>query len=107
MARIVAALELHRFVGDGDFDPELLRLAESAAHQRHSGNARRKPEIILDARGGSGLAAERAAVDGQYRQPFRRGIDGGRQAGRTGADDDDVVQLIAVELPTRPRQRAI
>ena len=71
VARLVAALELHRFVGNGDLDPELLRLAEGAAHQRHAGDAGREAEVILDPRRGAGLAAERAAVDRQHRQALR------------------------------------
>ena len=97
VARVVAAFELHRFVGNGDLDPELLRLAERAAHQRHAGNAGREAEVILDPRRGAGLAAERAAIDGEHRQPFGAGVDGGREPGRPGADDDDVVEPVGVD----------
>src|SRR4051812_40468730 len=64
----VATLERRGFVGDGDFDAELLRLAERAAHQRHAGNPGRKAEVIFDPRGSASLAAERPAVDRQHRQ---------------------------------------
>src|SRR4051794_22196084 len=58
VARLIAAFELHRFLGNRDLDPELLRLAEGAAHQRHAGNAGREAEVILDSGRGAGLAAE-------------------------------------------------
>ena len=89
--RVVAAFELHRLVGDRHLDPELLRLAERAAHQRHAGNAGREAEIILDPRRGAGLAAERAAIEREHGQPLRAGIDRGGEPGRAGADDDHVV----------------
>ena len=65
MERVAAAFEPHRFVGDRHFDPELLRLAERAAHQRHAGNPGREAEIILDSGRGAGLAAEGAAIEGR------------------------------------------
>src|SRR5437764_14878424 len=65
MARVVTALELHRLVGDREFDAELLRLAEGTPHQRHARNAGREAEVILDLRRGRRLAAERSAIDGQ------------------------------------------
>src|SRR5678815_4417881 len=99
MARIVTAFELHSFVGDCHFDAELLRLVEGSAHQGHSRNSGRKAEVILDARRSSGLAAERAAVDGQYRQALGRGIDRCRQASRAGADHNSVIESIGVERP--------
>src|SRR4051794_23695673 len=66
MARVVTALELHRLVGDRDFDPELLRLAEGTPHQRHARNAGREAEVILDPRRSPRLPAERTAVDGEH-----------------------------------------
>ena len=63
VAGVVAAFELHRLVRNRDLDAELLCLAEGAAHQRHSGNAGREAEIVLDPRRCAGLPAERAAVD--------------------------------------------
>ena len=53
-----------------DLDSELLRLAESAAHQRHAGDAGRKAEVILDPRRSARLTAERAAIDREHRQAF-------------------------------------
>ena len=107
VARIVAAFELHRLVGDRDLDPELLRLAEGAAHQRHAGNAGREAEIILDPRRGAGLPAERAAVDRKHGKPFRtrHRPTVARPAG-PGADDDDVVKLVRCRSG-RPARRSV
>src|SRR5258708_7305908 len=46
--RVVAAFELYGLVGDGDFHTKFLRLAEGAAHKRHSRNSSRKAKIILN-----------------------------------------------------------
>ena len=99
MTWVVAALELHRLVGDRDLDPELLRLAERAAHQRHARNAGREAEVILDPRRGARLAAERAAIDREHGEPFRRRINRGGQPSRACTDDHHVVQLGGVERP--------
>src|SRR5690242_13382793 len=73
VARVVAALEPHRLIGNGDLDPELLRLAERAAHQRHAGNAGGEAEVIFDPGGRTGLTAERTAIDRQDGKAFRPG----------------------------------
>ncbi len=43
------------------------------------------------ARRGAGLAAELAAVEHQHIEALGRGIDGGGEPGRPGADDDDII----------------
>ena len=86
------------FERNGDFGAEFLRLGEGAAGQRLAGNAGGKAEIILDARGSAGLAAESALVEHDHRKPLRGGIDGGRQPGRPGADHGDVVDECRIEL---------
>ena len=106
VARVVAAFELHRFVGDRDLDPELLRLAERAAHQRHARNAGREAEVILDPRRGAGLAAERAAIDRQHRQAFGRRHRPRWRARPARRRHDHVVEPVGVDRPTSPTQRA-
>src|SRR5205085_11983961 len=71
MARVVPAFELHRLVGNRELDAELLRLAERASHQSHSRDAGREAEVVLDPSGGTGLAAERAAIQSQDRKTLR------------------------------------
>jgi hypothetical protein len=57
------ALEVHDLVRDRHLRAELLGLGEGAGHQRHPGDAGRKPEIVLDARRRARLPSERAGVD--------------------------------------------
>ena len=95
-----------RLVGNCHFDAELLRLVVGARHQRHARDAGRKAEIVLDARRGAGLATEGPAIEHDRRQAFRCRIDRRRQPGRPGADDRDVVELVASIGRTRPMQRA-
>ena len=108
MARVVAAFELHRLVGDRDFDPELLRLAEGPAHQGHARNAGREAEVILDPRRSARLAAERAAIDGEHRQTFGARVDGGREAGGAGTNDHHVIKPVGDQSarPVRHSARA-
>ena len=91
----VKPLDLER---DRDLRPELQGLVEGAAGERLSRDARRKPQVILDPGGGSGLAAHRAPVEHDDRQPFGGGIDGGGQPRRPCAHDRHVIDRVRVEL---------
>ena len=74
LARLVGQ-KLDRFVGDGNFGAEFLRLVVGPRHQRQAGNAGGKTQVILDPGRGPGLAAEAPAIQHQGRKPFRGGID--------------------------------
>jgi hypothetical protein len=91
------AFERPHLDGNADGRAELLRLVERAAGQRAAGNARREPEIVLDARGRAGLAAEGARIEHGDGESFGAGVHGSREPGRTGADDRDVVTVLGAE----------
>ena len=97
---VVLAVALAAHLGDLGRDQhvgaELLGLDEGPARQRLARDAGREAEVVLDARARAGLAAERAAVHHQHRQPLRRRVHRGRQARRAGADDGHVVELGAL-----------
>ena len=53
----------------------------------------REAEVVLDPCALGSLAAGRVTLDHRGPQALRRAVDGGGQPGRTGTDDDEVVQL--------------
>ena len=71
--RAVAQRAVERLHRDRDqhLGAEFLRLVEGAAGERLPGDAGRKAEVVLDARAGAGLAAERARVEHHHRQALR------------------------------------
>src|SRR5262249_27266059 len=95
--RTVQAIEPHRLIGYRHLDPEFLRLIVRACHESHAADAGRKPEIVLDARGCSGLAAECTAVEDEHRQSFRACIDGGGEARGPRTHDDDVIETVRID----------
>ena len=70
---------------------EALRLAAGAARELGTAHALGKAEEVLDQRSVRSLAARQVAFEHDGREPVRRGVDGGRQPGRPGAHDRDVV----------------
>ena len=104
--------EARRLVGDRHLGSEFLRLIVGARHQRHAGDAGREAEIVFDPRRRAGLAAERAAIEHEDRQSFRRRIDGRGKPGRSGTDNDDIVETVRDRsaapgrgsAPVRPRR---
>ena len=71
--------------------PSLRACCSARLDELFAGDAGGEAEVVLDARGGAGLAARRLALDDDGPQALRGPVDGGRQAGRAGADDDGVV----------------
>ena len=74
-----------------------MRLVVGACHQRHAADARRKAEIILDARRRAGLAAERTAIEHQNGKALRCRVDRSRKAGWSRADDGDIVKPLRID----------
>ena len=72
---------------------EPLRLRQGAARQLAAADAGRKSEIVLDPGAGARLSARRVPVEQQCPQPFRCAVHRRRKAGRTGADDHEVVHI--------------
>src|SRR4029079_10797509 len=62
-----------------------------------SRDAGREAEVVLDPSGGTGLAAERAAIQSQDRKTLRSRINGRRHPGRARADHDHVVDLFRID----------
>ncbi len=76
-----------------------MRLREGAARERHAGNSGGEAEIIFNAGAGAGLTAEGAQIEHGDAQTFGCRIDGGGEAGGTGADHGDVIERAAIGLP--------
>src|SRR5918911_4917123 len=68
-----------------------MRLAQGALGQLLAADALGKPEVVLDARTGAGLATGCLALDDDGAQSFGGGVDGGGEPGRPGAQDRHVV----------------
>jgi len=86
--------------------PAWSRLVVGARHQRHSGDASREPQIVLDARRGAGLSAECAAVQHEDREPFGSGIDRSSEACWPGAHHGHVVDALRINRPDHSQRRA-
>ena len=99
LVAIARGLDTSHFIRDRHFSPELLRLIIGARHQRHTSDAGRKSQIILDPRGGPGLPSERAAIEDENGQSFRRGVDRGGQSRRPGSHDSHVIEALWIERP--------
>ena len=73
------------------FGAELLRLDEGAGGQVLPRNSGRESKIVLDPGARAGLPAKGARIENDDGKPLGRRVDGGRKAGRTGADDREVI----------------
>ena len=70
----------------------------------------REAEVVLDPPRGPGLAAEHGALDDQRVEALGGAVDGGAEAGRAAADDQQVDLLARLQLepdPQRPRELAV
>ncbi len=101
-AGVIGHAQLFHFIRDRHFGAEFLRLIVGPRHQGDAGDAGRKAEIVLDPGRRAGLAAERPAIEHKNGEPFRRGIDRGREPGRTGADDGHVVDPVWIDRSDQP-----
>src|SRR5262249_30609602 len=93
-------LERDGAVRRGHAGAELPRLADRANRQLRAADARREAEIVLDPARCSRLAAESTALDHERVQPLGRGVDGGAEAGRAAADDEQVDRLHGAQVET-------
>ena len=93
---VAALCGLKRFdvAPDDNFRPELLGLLEGALGELVAGDARRKTEIVFDARGSASLAACGEALNDKDAKAFRCPVYGGCHACGTGPDDEDIVLLL-------------
>lgn len=85
-----------------DLCAELLRLHERAAGERLPGNSGRKSEIVFDLGTRTGLPSGRNGLQYDGGQAFRGCIDGRGKAGRSGADDDQIVHPCVIDLGIHP-----
>jgi hypothetical protein len=72
------------------------------ARELGAADSRGKAEVVLDPARRPGLAAERGALDDQGVEPFGGAVDRGREACRTGSDDQQVDLLAWRELEPDP-----
>jgi len=94
----LGAVQAGRLAGDAQGCAEFLGLRQGSTGQRRPRDAGRKSEVIFDLRAGPRLAAGRERLDDAHPQTFRGGIDGGRQAGGTGAHDYQIIEPAVIEL---------
>ena len=73
--------------------PNFSRLGDGARGQFLAGDADGKAEIVFDFGAGAGLTAGSGGFDQQHVQPFGSGVNGGGQARRSRADDDQIAHL--------------
>ncbi len=93
--KAVLAVDAHAGGALGDkLGAEARGLGVGAAAKVSAGDAGRKAEVVLDAGAGAGLPAGSFRLDDNGAEAFTGAIDGGGEAGRTGADDDDVVEIL-------------
>src|SRR5947209_11814678 len=93
---IAAPLERDGSLGKDDVSAHQPRLLAGALHQGATGDPMRKARIISDQRARAGLSAR----DGLFKQnrveSLRRGVHGGGQASRPGADDGELAGVYVV-----------
>src|SRR4030095_6595068 len=87
--RTVQSIEPRYLIGYPHLDPEFLRLIVRAGRQSDAADAGCKTQIVPEASGCSGRAAECTAVEDEHRESFRTCIDGSSETGGPGTHDDD------------------
>ena len=72
---------------------EPLRLDRGPRREVLARDAVREADVVLDPRAGAGLPADGDRVERHGVEPLGRAVDRGGEAGRSGADDDEVEQV--------------
>src|SRR4051794_12569745 len=98
----VGPVESYCLGGHGDPRAELLCLEGGALGELGAGDPRGEAEGVLDERRGAGLSTGGDGVESHRVEPLRGAVYGGREAGRAGADHDEV----AGRLPRSRRAHA-
>src|SRR5439155_16635611 len=98
----VAGFERDGAVGGRGSGAELARLTDGAAGELGAADAGGEAEVVLDPARRSRLAAERRALDDQRVEPLGGAVDGGGEAGRAAADDEQVDLLARRQLAADP-----
>src|SRR5581483_4531922 len=96
----VARLERERAVRRRRAGAELPRLRDGPAGQLGAADPGREAEVVLDPPRGPRLAPERGALDEKRVKALRGAVDGGGEAGRAAADDQQVDLLARQQLAT-------
>ena len=78
----------------GDDGTELLGLERGSGGEVLTGDAGGEAEVVLDARARGCLSTDRRTVQGERPEALRRGVHGGGQPRRAGADHHDVVAAL-------------
>ena len=82
----------HDLLRGQDLRPEAAGLGHGSARQVGAGQAGREAQVVVDPRRGPGLAARGLPLHHQGLESLGRPVDGGGQAGRSAAHDDQVVE---------------
>src|SRR6266508_708025 len=82
--------ERGRGLGEDEVRSEQPGLLEGPVGEVVTADPSGKAEVVPDPGAGPGLPAEHLRLDDQRAEPLGRGVDGGCQAGRASADDDQV-----------------
>ena len=85
--------------------PELDRLQHRRPGQLAAGDPAREAEVVLDPRRRAGLPSQRDVLDDDDIESLGGPVDGGGQAGRPGADDQEIATRLAGQ-PERSRPTA-
>ena len=102
-ARTSHHIDGDRFLRGQELGAEAAGLRRRSPREVGSGEPGREPKVVLDARAHPGLPAERLSLDDDRSQPFRSAVDGGRESGGAGTDDDEVVvRELLVRLEADP-----
>ena len=88
--------------GGEELDAVALRLLDHAFSELGAADALREAGIVVDTLGGASLSPQRALLDDQGVDALTSAVDGRRQAGRTPADDDQVIER-ALRLEAKPQ----
>ncbi len=99
----MSALQASGAMPDHHLGTEFLRLRDRATGQLLSGDTGWKAKIIFDLRTRSCLSSRRFGFNHERIQAFRGSLNRGRQAGRPGANDNNVTHqgVIDVRIETQ------
>ena len=93
----------HELDADEDFGAEPGGLRVDAGGELGAADAVREAGVVLDPRARPRLPARSERLDDERPQPLRSGVERGRQAGRAGSEDRDVVELVLRLASAGPR----
>ncbi len=93
---LVAGLDrqFHHLERREELGAQPLRLRHGSPRQLAAAHAGGEAKVVLDPRARARLAARRLPIEQERPQPFGRAVNRRGEAGRPGADDDQVVEIV-------------